>query len=169
MASDCCGGGCCPCRAGPEGNSVPVSRVADAWLAEWSSCLTPPLPLARALPALFWFATGLACGDFSDFVSAIGGIDGDRDRGVSTDSARNGIVGDRDLDFCEPAAALAVTVSYDFDFDDEARSEEQPDAKASGGATCRGLCLSADLKGPVSYCALSLRFAMPAGMPVGGL
>ena len=85
------------------------------------------------------------------------------------DSARFGIVGDRDLDCCEPAAALAVTVSYDLDFGDEARSEEQPDAKASGGATCRGLCLSADLKGPVSYMVESLRFAMPAVMPIGGL
>ena len=65
-----------------------------------SSCL-PPLPADLC-------AAGLACGDFRvcDF-SASGGIDGDRDR-VSTDSARCGIVGDRDLGCCEPAAALGA-------------------------------------------------------------
>ena len=41
----------------------------------------------------------------------------------------------------------SVTVSYDLDSDNEAGSDdEQPVAKADGGATCRGLYLSAELK-----------------------
>ena len=108
MASDLGGASCGPFRAAPEGNSVPVSLAACAWPEELSSCLTPPLPLARALPAVLWFATGLACGDFRGrCVSASGGIEGDRDR-VSRDSASCGIVGDRDRDCCEPAAALGA-------------------------------------------------------------
>ena len=93
---------------------------------------------------MFWFATGLACGDFRGFVvSANGGIDGDLD-----------------LDCCcEPAALLG-------DLDDDACSEEEaPVAKADGGATCRGLWCSADLKGPMSNCDGSTRFAMPAVLP----
>ena len=77
---------------------------------------------------MFWFAAGLACGFGS----------GDADL-VFGDSASGGMDGDRDL--------VGVTVSYDLDFDDEAGSDdEQPMAKADGGATCRGLYLSADLK-----------------------
>ena len=112
----------------PEGSdcSVPVSRAAGAGRLELSSCLPP-------VPAL-WCAAGLACGDLVDgfACSANGGIVGDRDRDDGGECITCGIVGDRDRD-------------------DEAGSEEvAPDAKASGGAACRGFRLPADLKGPIS-------------------